>query len=171
MRSGFLQGDYLVTGHHLPELLGHLAYLLLQVSSELCIHRSQLFITSICSYWILLSSIITHPYCLAKPIITSTVFAKMSGGTIASIEPTNLDRVEAPVTFKAYLICVFAAFGGIFFGYDSGYINGIMGMQFFIHEFAPQGMEAIPAVMPANLKALIVSILSAGTFIGACKMN
>lgn len=32
--------------------------------------------------------------------------------------------VEAPVTFKAYLMCAFASFGGIFFGYDSGYING-----------------------------------------------
>lgn len=44
-------------------------------------------------------------------------------------------RVEAPVTWKAYLMCVFAAFGGIFFGYDSGYINGVMGMDYFIHEF------------------------------------
>ena len=32
--------------------------------------------------------------------------------------------IEAPVTFKAYLMCAFASFGGIFFGYDSGYING-----------------------------------------------
>lgn len=32
--------------------------------------------------------------------------------------------VEAPVTLKAYLMCAFASFGGIFFGYDSGYING-----------------------------------------------
>jgi hypothetical protein len=26
------------------------------------------------------------------------------------------ERVEAPVTVKAYLLCVFASFGGIFFG-------------------------------------------------------
>lgn len=93
----------------------------------------------------------------------------MPGGAVALVEPANVDRVEAPVTFKAYLMCAFAAFGGIFFGYDSGYINGIMGMQFFVHEFAPNGYEAIPAAMPANLKALIVSILSVGTFIGACE--
>lgn len=43
--------------------------------------------------------------------------------------------IEAPVTFKAYLICAFAAFGGIFFGYDSGYINGVMGMDYFIKTF------------------------------------
>lgn len=93
----------------------------------------------------------------------------MSDGGVAFVEPANVDRVEAPVTFKAYLMCAFAAFGGIFFGYDSGYINGIMGMQLFVHEFASNGYEAIPAVMPANLKALIVSILSVGTFIGACE--
>jgi len=36
----------------------------------------------------------------------------------------DTSTVEAPVTWKAYLICAFASFGGIFFGYDSGYING-----------------------------------------------
>lgn len=92
----------------------------------------------------------------------------MPGGAVALAGPVTVDRVEAPVTFKAYLMCAFAAFGGIFFGYDSGYINGIMGMQFFIHEFAPRGQEAVSAVMPASLKALIISILSVGTFIGAC---
>lgn len=30
------------------------------------------------------------------------------------------ELVEAPVTFKAYLACAFASFGGIFFGYVSG---------------------------------------------------
>lgn len=34
-----------------------------------------------------------------------------------------VDRVEAPVTMRGYLLCVFAAFGGILFGYDSGYIR------------------------------------------------
>jgi hypothetical protein len=44
-------------------------------------------------------------------------------------------RVEAPVTWKTYMMCAFAAFGGIFFGYDSGYISGVMAMDYFIHEF------------------------------------
>jgi hypothetical protein len=34
-------------------------------------------------------------------------------------------RIESPVTVRAYLMCVFAAFGGILFGYDSGYISGV----------------------------------------------
>jgi hypothetical protein len=46
-----------------------------------------------------------------------------------------LGRVEAPVTLRGYLLCVFAAFGGILFGYDSGYINGILAMNYFKQEF------------------------------------
>jgi len=76
---------------------------------------------------------------------------------------------------KAYLMCAFAAFGGIFFGYDSGYINGVMGMNYFIHEFTdlpypPKGAtddEKKYFVLPSWKKSLITSILSAGTFFGA----
>ncbi|KAH7130917.1 hypothetical protein EDB81DRAFT_905588 [Dactylonectria macrodidyma] len=42
------------------------------------------------------------------------------------------EQVEAPVTWKAYLLCSFASFGGIFFGYDSGYINGVSSAKIFI---------------------------------------
>jgi hypothetical protein len=50
--------------------------------------------------------------------------------------------VEAPVTWKTYLMCAFAAFGGIFFGYDSGYISGVMAMDYFITEF--EGLVSNP---------------------------
>ena len=49
------------------------------------------------------------------------------------IATADVNRIEAPVTVKAYLMCAFASFGGIFFGYDSGYISGVMGMPFFIN--------------------------------------
>ncbi len=49
----------------------------------------------------------------------------MPGGAVMPNAGTaDLNRVEAPVTMKAYLMCVFASFGGILFGYDSGYISG-----------------------------------------------
>lgn len=60
--------------------------------------------------------------------------ATMPGGAVTS-GAVDATRVEAPVTFKAYLMCAFAAFGGIFFGYDSGYINGVLGMEYFIQQF------------------------------------
>lgn len=71
--------------------------------------------------------------------------------------------IEAPVTWKAYLLCAFASFGGIFFGYDSGYINGVTGSKVFIEII--QGKKATALSGPHQ--SLIVSILSAGTFFGA----
>ncbi|KAF2423470.1 monosaccharide transporter [Tothia fuscella] len=83
----------------------------------------------------------------------------------------DLSRVEAPVTVKAYLMCAFAAFGGIFFGYDSGYINGVLGMDYIIHTYTglPYSESSNKDVwtLPSWQKSLIVSILSAGTFFGA----
>jgi hypothetical protein len=46
----------------------------------------------------------------------------MPGGGVAAFKvtgTTDINRIEAPVTVKAYLMCAFAAFGGIFFGYDT----------------------------------------------------
>ena len=75
----------------------------------------------------------------------------------------DVSRVEAPVTVKAYMMCAFAAFGGIFFGYDSGYIGGVMGMEQFY-----KGVEGPDATaLSSTNKSLITSILSAGTFFGA----
>jgi hypothetical protein len=51
----------------------------------------------------------------------------MAGGVIHGTADTT--RIESPVTLKAYLMCAFAAFGGIFFGYDTGWMGGIMGMK------------------------------------------
>ncbi|KAH9901860.1 general substrate transporter [Xylariomycetidae sp. FL2044] len=86
----------------------------------------------------------------------------MPGGAVPA-GSTDVNRVEAPVTLKAYLMCAFAAFGGIFFGYDSGYISGVMGMAPFY-----TGVEGADATaLSASNKSLITSILSAGTFFGA----
>lgn len=107
----------------------------------------------------------------------------------------TLDRIEAPVTFKvresltarhaadnlqAYLMCAFAAVAGLLFGFDSGYISSVLGMQEFRRVYgrlvplANDG-SAIPDTSDLGYgydyatwqKSLIVSILSAGTFFGA----
>ncbi|KAK3317574.1 general substrate transporter [Cercophora scortea] len=75
----------------------------------------------------------------------------------------DVERIEAPVTWKAYLICAFASFGGIFFGYDSGYINGVLGSKIFY-----QAVEGAAATeLGESHTSLVVSILSCGTFFGA----
>jgi MFS family permease len=99
----------------------------------------------------------------------------MPGGAPIVITGTaDTARVEAPVTVKAYLICAFAALGGIFFGYDTGYMSGVLGMKYFIRQYTglpypdPSDAAAVAAFhLRAGEQSLIVSILSAGTFFGA----
>ncbi|KAG7891220.1 hypothetical protein KL908_003973 [Ogataea polymorpha] len=95
----------------------------------------------------------------------------MAGDSITGVAGTaDVNRVEAPLTVRAYLMCAFGAFGGILFGYDSGYISGVMGMDYFIHEFTGKvkhGDDDSSFVVGSSQKSLITSILSAGTFFGA----
>ncbi|KAJ7253016.1 general substrate transporter [Mycena haematopus] len=99
----------------------------------------------------------------------------MPGGAVV-FGTTDTSRIEAPVTIKTYLMCVFAAFGGIFFGYDTGWMGGVLGMPFFIQMYShmpypPEPFDAshLPSdfALPAWEKSLMTSILSAGTFFGA----
>ncbi|KAI4188264.1 MAG: hypothetical protein L6R41_002262 [Letrouitia leprolyta] len=100
----------------------------------------------------------------------------MASEKIAEVAATSdVERIEAPITWKAYFMCAFAAFGGIYFGYDSGYINGVKAMPYFVHQ--QTGLEYPPAgasdddkayfVLESWRDSLITSILSAGTFFGA----
>merc|ERR1712070_258877 len=95
----------------------------------------------------------------------------MPADTVRSLSATNdVERIEAPVTWKAYLMCAFASFGGIFFGYDSGYINGVTGSERFIELIeGPRPADVAPAdyALSGSHLSLITSILSAGTFFGA----
>ncbi|KAL9128587.1 MAG: hypothetical protein Q9217_002752 [Psora testacea] len=97
----------------------------------------------------------------------------LAGGVVI-IGTTDTSRVEAPVTFKAYLICAFAAFGGIFFGYDTGWMGGVLGMKYFIRQYTglpypdPNDEAATKAFhVSARDQSLTTSILSCGTFFGA----
>jgi len=83
------------------------------------------------------------------------------------------------------LIVAFAAFGGIFFGYDTGWMGGVLGMDYFIKQYT--GAEYPDIVFPglastdpkvvaykhdhfsikSSNQSLVTSILSAGTFFGA----
>ena len=105
----------------------------------------------------------------------------MPGGGVVSVTgTTDVNRVEAPVTVRAYLIVAFAAFGGIFFGYDTGWMGGVIAMPYFIRQYTglayPEstgltGQEltdyTAAFVIPQWQQSLVTSILSAGTFFGA----
>ncbi|KAE8135131.1 general substrate transporter [Aspergillus pseudotamarii] len=89
---------------------------------------------------------------------------------------SGLSTTEAPITWKAYLVCVSAAFGGVFFGYDIGWMSGVLGMPYVIQQYT--GMEydfnaGTPVdsshsfTIPSSDKSLMTSILSLGTFLGA----
>jgi sugar porter (SP) family MFS transporter len=100
----------------------------------------------------------------------------MAGGIVVQ-GTADVARVEAPVTVKAYLICAFAAFGGIFFGYDTGWMGGVLAMPYFIEMYTgqpydwqamhPVGMEPEDYALPSGTASLFTSILSCGTFFGA----
>lgn len=98
----------------------------------------------------------------------------MGAGAVVS-GGIDTGRVEAPITWKSYLMCALGAFGGILFGYDSGYISGVLAMDYWVHlqtGLAIPGANATAAetaafVVSTSDKSLIVSILSAGTFFGA----
>ncbi|KAI8939367.1 hypothetical protein NX059_003152 [Plenodomus lindquistii] len=110
----------------------------------------------------------------------------MPGGAVIPVTGTaDVSRVEAPVTVRAYLIVAFAAFGGIFFGYDTGWMGGVLNMDYFIKQYTGReypdvvypGVDALdPRVVDyrktqfsisSRDQSLTTSILSAGTFFGA----
>ncbi|KAI6894664.1 putative transporter [Hortaea werneckii] len=75
----------------------------------------------------------------------------------------NKPADEHGAAWPSILVGLFAAFGGILYGYDTGTISGIQEMDFWQNEFAKPG-ETQPS--PGET-SLIVSILSVGTFVGA----
>ncbi|KAF2871033.1 high affinity glucose transporter RGT2 [Massariosphaeria phaeospora] len=108
------------------------------------------------------------------------------GGSIVAVTgTTDVNRVEAPVTVRAYLIVAFAAFGGIFFGYDTGWMGGVLNMDYFINQYTHYEYPNIKYpglasdsqeikdyrkhffVVPQWQQSLTTAILSAGTFFGA----
>ena len=101
----------------------------------------------------------------------------MAPGGTAVHGTADVSRIEAPVTVRAYFICAFAAFGGIFFGYDTGWMSGVLAMPYFKTMYTgieydydnrqPIGVAAADFTLSESQKSLMTSILSCGTFFGA----
>lgn len=74
----------------------------------------------------------------------------------------NFGEKKSGSTTMGILVGIFAAFGGILFGFDTGTISGILGMKYVTEHFPKNGHT-----FTSSEKSLIVSILSVGTFFGA----
>ncbi|ODV81300.1 glucose transporter/sensor [Suhomyces tanzawaensis NRRL Y-17324] len=74
----------------------------------------------------------------------------------------NFGEKKAGSTTMGILVGLFAAFGGLLFGYDTGTISGVMAMKYVKQQFPKDGQE-----FSSSESSLIVSILSVGTFFGA----
>jgi len=70
----------------------------------------------------------------------------------------NKPADEPGAAWPGIMVGLFASFAGILYGYDTGTIAGIQEMPYWIKEFNDPDQDRI---------ALIVSILSVGTFVGA----
>jgi sugar porter (SP) family MFS transporter len=75
----------------------------------------------------------------------------------------NPDEKTEGSTKMAIFVGMFASFGGILYGYDTGTISGVLAMNYVLEHFP----EKEPGVFTSGEHSLIVSILSAGTFVGA----
>ncbi|CAM9014175.1 unnamed protein product [Wickerhamomyces anomalus] len=81
----------------------------------------------------------------------------------------NAEEKSEGSTFMAVFVGLFAAFGGILFGYDTGTISGVLAMPYVLKHFPKDqpGVNGGEGVFSSSEHSLIVSILSAGTFFGA----
>jgi len=89
--------------------------------------------------------------------------AVATGGGIGSTAPIN-----AKSKWAGIMMTMFAAFGGMLFGYDTGTIGGLQVTKDWLRTFgSPDSTAKLGYSITTSQQSLVVSILSVGTFFGA----
>jgi len=89
----------------------------------------------------------------------------MAGGAMATGDGLGANAPRN--VWAGVLSTLFAAFGGILFGYDTGVISGIQTMRDWLCVFGKYNADSGECTITSSQQSLVVSILSAGTFFGA----
>ncbi|KLO17936.1 general substrate transporter [Schizopora paradoxa] len=90
----------------------------------------------------------------------------MAGGPTSQgggIKADIAGNTFAGVLMVSNVLSMFAAFGGILYGYDTGVINGVQAMHDWLCTFGNSTTCTITTLQ----QSLVVSVLSIGTFLGA----
>lgn len=125
---------------------------------------------------------ITHLLFTMTSNLETAVAPEHKDGAVLDIQAPRNDSstatlIDAPLTWKTVVTGAIAAFAGIFLGYDSAVINGVLGMPYFIHEFTNKPYPSYQAsltelqefVIPTRYKSLIVGLLAVGNLLGSCE--
>jgi SP family sugar:H+ symporter-like MFS transporter len=85
---------------------------------------------------------------------------------------SDLEKTRKKNAAAGIMMTMFAAFGGILYGYDTGVISGVIAMPNWLQTFGVPnpdypGPNQTPYIIHSSTESLVVSILSAGTFFGA----
>lgn len=88
--------------------------------------------------------------------------------SITSMSSGVISAIAMKRGMSGIVMTAFAAFGGMLFGYDTGTIAGIIQMKDWVRTFGePDGSSPTGYSVSTSRESLVVSILSAGTFLGA----
>lgn len=83
-----------------------------------------------------------------------------------AILPAKNERPEGSI-WPAVMVGLFVSVGGILFGYDTASISGILTMDYWVDAMSTTTNELGEPIVTTSQTSLVVSILSAGTFVGA----